>query len=69
MIRTNANKALNTTARKAADRLRLSRADTKTNKDWSSGTPFKGAGGSIQIGYAERPREAANGRNSRTTAW
>lgn len=34
MIRTNANKALNTTARKAADGLRLSRANTtKTKKD------------------------------------
>jgi hypothetical protein len=33
MIRTNANKALNRTARKAAARLRLSRANTKTKKD------------------------------------
>jgi hypothetical protein len=33
MIRTDANKALNTTARKAADRLHLSRANTKTKKD------------------------------------
>jgi hypothetical protein len=33
MIRTNANKALNTTAGRAADRLRLSRANRKTKKD------------------------------------
>jgi hypothetical protein len=34
MIRTNAKKALNATARKAAERLRMSRADTtKTKKD------------------------------------
>jgi hypothetical protein len=34
MIRTDANTALNTTARKAADRLRPSRAKTtKTKKD------------------------------------
>jgi hypothetical protein len=34
MIRTDANLALNTTARKAAERLRLSRANTtKTKKD------------------------------------
>jgi hypothetical protein len=34
MIRTNANTALNTTARKAAGSLRLSRANTtKTKKD------------------------------------
>jgi hypothetical protein len=33
MIRTNAKTALNATARKAADSLRLSRANTKTKKD------------------------------------
>ena len=33
MIRTEAKTALNTTAGKAADRLRLSRANTKTKKD------------------------------------